>query len=91
MRTVYKYPIKLVDEQFISMPVDSEIIHVSLDPKGEPCIWAIVNTKARFSINMPIYVRGTGHDLDGMHNNAKHVGSFKDRMFVWHVFAGSDN
>ena len=84
MRTIYKYPIEITDEQTITMPECAEIIHVGLDPQGTPCIWAEVITE-RSLRPYDVIVAGTGHPLPaGARNN--HVGSFVQGSFVWHVF-----
>lgn len=84
MRTIWKYPIEITDKQTISIEEDAKFIHVSLDPKGEPCLWFECDdtkpTKKR-----TIRVFGTGHPLpDDV--PLKHLGSFVERCFVWHVY-----
>jgi len=79
---IYKYPIQIVSEQDIEMPYAAEIIHAGLDPTGQPCIWAVVNPgfdpKPR-----RIFVVGTGREFETWE---RHLGSFLQDQFVWHVF-----
>jgi len=85
MTTIYKYPIRIEDEQMIEMPFGAKCIHVGLDPDETPCIWAKVE-----STNTPepvrVFIAGTGHPLPD--EPAEHVGSFKQAGFMWHVFIG---
>jgi len=85
MKTIYKYPIAIIEEQEITMPQGAEVIHAGLDPQGNPCVWALVDTR-----NEPepvsIVVYGTGNPVSYYPN--EHVGSFNHGPFVWHVFLG---
>ncbi len=83
MKTVWKFPLKIIGEQLIKMPLYTEIIHVGLDPKGVPCLWGRVDT-VQLHIEREFYVTGTGHPLPDGDN--RHVGSFVDGAFVWHVW-----
>lgn len=81
MKTIYKYPIQIDKEHEILTVEGAEIIHIGLDPNGKPCIWCEVEI-----INKPekweIAVIGTGHTVP----DGKHVGSFVDAPFMWHVY-----
>jgi len=84
MKTIYKYPIKVVDTQTISMPEYSTIIKAGLDTQGTMCIWALVdpnnpNEDVEFS------VLRTGNTLPELYLG-DYVDSFSDGSFVWHVF-----
>lgn len=83
MITVYKYPIQITDKQYLTLPNGYHIVHVGLDPTGAPCIWALVDTE-RSLIQETVYVVGTGHLLPFRAD--RHLGSFVDGSFVWHVF-----
>jgi hypothetical protein len=80
---VFKYPIKIEDEQTVKLPEGAEIIYVGLDPGGTPCLWAIVNERS-VRVNRTIYVAGTGHPLPK--EKIRHLGSILQHPFVWHVF-----
>ena len=66
------------------MPKGSKIIHVGLDPKGIPCIWAEVQHRPDRFIDRVIFVVGTGNRIP---EDAAHVGSFIQDEFVWHIYA----
>jgi len=87
MKTIYKYPLKITNVQQIQYTPNSgefDCLKVGLDPNGNPCIWAVANTKEEPKL-IKIFVVGTGNPLP---NDADyHLGSFNQNMFVWHVFA----
>ena len=85
MRTIYKYPIEITDSQEIEMPISAEPIHAGLDPQGTPCVWAKVRTDNKKD-SVTIYVVGTGNPIPRMAR--KHIGSFNQGPFVWHIFIG---
>ena len=65
------------------MPQVAEIIHVGLDPRGMPCVWALVDTNYSLTPTT-IYVVGTGNPAPN--DVSRHLGSFVQTPFVWHVF-----
>ena len=85
MKTIYKYPIQITDEQEITMPTGAIVIHAGLDPQGTPCVWARVDTEAEPE-PVSILVYGTGTTME--YEPLEHVGSFTQGPFVWHVFLG---
>lgn len=86
MKTIWKFPIAFNNEQLIPMPKGATIIYA--DMQGEMlCLWAIVDKKnAGIAVERRIFVRGTGYPL-GKAEGKRYIGSFKDRIFVWHLFA----
>lgn len=82
MNSIYKYPIKITDEQEILM-APGKIVHVGLDPKGTPCLWVLVWTTMP-DVLRTIFVVGTGNPIPGPAK--RHLGSFVQGPFVWHVF-----
>jgi hypothetical protein len=85
MITIYKYPIGIVDEQQVRMPCGASIIHVGLDPQGDPCLWAQVDTQQALE-HVTIFVVGTGEPFP--EDSEMHLGSFVQGPFVRHVFIG---
>ena len=82
MKTIYKYPIEITNKQIIEMPCNYKLLHVGLDPEGNPVLWAEVYTSSPTAL-VPIYVIGTGHPVP---EETKHIGSFVQIPFVWHVY-----
>ena len=83
MKTIYKYPFELKDESCVEMPDGSRVLHVGVDLQGVMCLWAEVDTEVP-KRNYSVCVRGTGHLLKG--NEGVFVGTFVERVFVWHVY-----
>lgn len=84
MKTIYKYPIEIRDRQIIQAPIDSKPILAGLDPNGKPCIWMEINKEYQHIPHpMTVYIFGTGFDIP---DNLKHFQSFKQDIFIWHVY-----
>lgn len=83
MTTIYKYQLEIADEQSVMIPNGYQIALVGLDPNGVPCIWAIVDPE-RSAAEETIRIVGTGHPIPP--NVRRHIGSFVQGPFVWHVF-----
>lgn len=81
-KRVYKYPIMVTDMQSISITEGAKVVHVGLDPRGIPCIWALVEVD-RPHVSCVIYVTGTGHDVPP---SVEHLGTFIEGGYVWHVW-----
>lgn len=83
MKTIYKYPLEVRDEQEIEMPGKPVLFKVGLDPSGELCCWALVDPTSpprpqRF------YVVGTGHQVPA--DAYIWIGTVNQGTFMWHVF-----
>lgn len=83
MRTIWKFSIKIADEQKISVPFNSRLLYAGLDPTGAPCVWANVETENSDKEEHTVHIRGTGHPLP---NYGHYLNSFNHGPFVWHVF-----
>lgn len=84
---IWKFPLKVVDRQAVSIPATFRMLSVGTDPTGEICLWAAVDSR-NGSRQVTIIMVGTGQPLP-------HVGSFigtvLDGAFVWHVFTGPES
>lgn len=84
MKTVYEYPLQISDEFIIGLPKGAQILKVALQ-KGEPYLWALVDTEAELE---SVYIRcaGTGHPIE--QQNVEYLGSviMYDDRFVVHYF-----
>lgn len=84
--TIHKYPIDIVDEQTIEIRTSEgstyRIIHVGLDPSGQPCVWVEL-TPGGWIRKTVIHVVGTGGRVT---RSGNHIGSFVHGPFVWHVY-----
>ena len=82
MSTIWKYQLKLTDEQTVNMQKDAEILTVQLQGCSL-CLWARVNpSNSQESRN--ILIHGTGHQVD---DKAKYIATFQCSVdMVFHVF-----
>jgi hypothetical protein len=64
MRTIWKFPVPLVDEPVIEMPKGAKALRVDVQ-HGEPYLWALVEDDAP---KMEYYFRlvGTGRPANGL-------------------------
>jgi hypothetical protein len=87
MKTIYKYPIEITDEQTVSMPMGAQVLSAQMQ-ETQLCIWALVEV-GNVNCNRRVRIFGTGNTvkLDG---NWKFVDSVQERIFVWHVFVESE-
>jgi len=85
MKTIYKYQLTLSDNP-ITMIKGAEILTVKLQ-NDTPTLWALVDTDEYLQESRLIVIRGTGHTIE---DNAKHITTYMDGPFVWHVFELTD-
>jgi hypothetical protein len=58
--TVWKYPLSIVDMNELKVPHGAQFLHVGVDPAGDLCLWARVNTSSP-EIPARVYVVGTAY------------------------------
>lgn len=81
--TVWKFQLRLGDQDIISMPKGARLLHVAMQHHSL-CVWALVDPVAPL-VRRGFRIAGTGHPIDG--NDCKnHVSTVFDGPFVWHVF-----
>lgn len=84
LKTIYKYNIPITDRFSLSLPEDSKVIFVGIDPKLEPCIWVEFDYSDKDLKTKTFRLFGTGHPIDD--DSIKHIGSFVQDRFVWHLY-----
>jgi hypothetical protein len=83
VKTIHKYPVFILDEFRLPLPIDAQILTVQMQ-HGDPYIWAKVDPDAAKEMrNFRLY--GTGHPMD---QDGQYVGTFqaKDGQLVFHLF-----
>lgn len=81
-RTIWKFPLDLVDVQKINIPEAFEPLSVQVQGE-QPCLWASVYAPGNLQ-EVTIYCHGTGH---AVHPNAgKHLGTVQWHGLVFHFF-----
>lgn len=87
MKKIFKYPLSKEDVTKIQLPVGVEILHVGLDPKGVPCLWAEIPNPDYLDIQ-PLDTRiydifGTGWEIP---DPSHYIGTYHHGEYVWHVY-----
>jgi hypothetical protein len=85
MRTIYKYPLELVDLQTLELPAGAELLTVQMQD-GRPCLWAEVATSAP-ARPRTIAIYGTGNPIPG-DAEIEYIGTFQMHggALVFHAF-----
>lgn len=82
---IYKYALKIEDEQAVEMPAGARILTVQMQ-HGQPQLWALVEPGQPLQ-HRSIIVAGTGHPVH-FSQDARHIGTFQmhEGALVFHVF-----
>jgi hypothetical protein len=81
MKTVWKYPLALLDRQVLKAPLYAKPRLVAVQNE-QACIWLEVETTNPVR-DLVVHIEGTGHAIE---HDGTHAGSFQDGPFVWHVY-----
>lgn len=84
MKTIYKYPLQITDEQTVTGKIDYML--TVKEQNGGLCLWAVVDdTLTERSISIRIV--GTGHPFPDS-NDCIHIETvvMPYGAFVWHIF-----
>ncbi len=91
MRKIFKYPLRIVDEQSINAPESIIPRSVGLDPTGALCLWAEVSDSTLHGSienqerkTLWIYIVGTGHEIPVQ--ATKYVGTVRQATCMWHIY-----
>ena len=87
MKTIWKYPLEITDQQFVEVPEGSELLTVQMQ-NGTPQLWVKCdNNKPKVFKRIRIY--GTGHKLWA--DDETYLATFQvyDGDLVFHVFVGN--
>ena len=87
MRTIYKYPLSVTDQQFITLPAESKVFTVQMQG-SVPCIWVIVNPNTNALERHDFRLVGTGHPFPDADEWPEYLGTFQmmGGGLVFHVF-----
>jgi hypothetical protein len=87
-RRIYKYPLVFEDQQFVELPVGSDILSVA-EQRGQIVLYAIVDTEEEDKAEVLVYIYGTGNPMGKANPRAKHfLGTVNTHngALMWHVF-----
>jgi hypothetical protein len=94
--TIYKYPVRIVDESTVEMPRGAKLLSVAV-VGDDVFLWALVDTEAKMAVRR-FRLAGTGHPLTAASVEAhpldmvqlanKFVGTALTHggSLVWHLF-----
>ena len=88
-RMIWKYPLKVTDQQVIDFPSECPQILCLQMQKGIPTLWVEVNPES-VTERWLVHVYGTGHPLDDkMDERGLYIGTFmiESGALVFHVYA----
>ena len=85
MKAVFKYALKVADEQKLTLPANAEILSVA-NQNENIVLYALVDTSVRGLQNHTIYIHGTGHVVSG--GNIAFIGTvvLHGGRLMFHVF-----
>ena len=83
MKTIYKYPIEIMDSQIVTMPIGSHALSVQMQD-NQLCIWVLLETSL-VSWNRQVRIFGTGNPIN-LKDRWEFLGTVQDDYYVWHVF-----
>lgn len=87
-RYIHKFPLEIVDTQFVFMPGVSRILSVQVQ-HGRPCLWAEVDP-SKPKIRRMIFIVGTGHELPKGYKTFVGTVQQLDGRLVWHIYDGGE-
>ena len=84
MNVIWKYPLKVTDEQTLDIPEGAEALAVQVQ-NGTPCLWVRVESTAPKTLRR-IITHGTGHPVPK--TTGRYIGTYQidGGALVFHVF-----
>jgi hypothetical protein len=83
-RKIFKYPLKITDQQTILMPAGARILSAQYQG-AELVLWALVNPDGA-PIRRYIWIIGTGNPMPSKLLNHIDTVQMPSHPIVWHVF-----
>ena len=86
MKTIYKYPVQIENEQIIIMPRNAKLLTIQCQ-HNKPMLWALVDTAEPLE-ERRIRIAGTGHDCRHVQSGV-HIATFQMtdvQLLIWHAF-----
>jgi len=90
VRTIYEFPLEVIDAQAVQMPSGAQILTVQKQ-NGTPCIWGMVDTENQKEERF-FEIFGTGHPMhEDMGVGREYVGTFQmhSGSLVFHLLERS--
>jgi hypothetical protein len=85
VKSIWKYPLQVLDRQFVAMPRGAQVLTVQTQ-RGQPHIWALADPAEREYVDRCLRIYGTGHEMPA--DPGRYVGTFQlaDGGLIYHVF-----
>lgn len=85
MKTIWKFPLEIEDEQEVEMPPKAELLCVQMQGQ-QPRLWAVVDPDTTERERRTIAIHGTGHPM--AEAAGRYLGTFQMHggMLVFHAF-----
>lgn len=85
MKTIWKFPMTVADEQEIALPYGFELLSVQTQ-RETPCLWALVDPENTEEELLLVCMYGTGHTIT--RTTGAFLGTFQiaNGSLVFHVF-----
>ncbi len=84
MKKIWKFAFHPAGLQNINMPANTRILSVGVR-NDIITLWGLVDPEEK-TVNRQFAVRGTGHPVDEVVENAVFIGTVFVGIFVWHIF-----
>lgn len=84
MKTIWKFPLELTDDQIVMMPDEAEILTVQIQELSL-CLWALVDPRLPM-LRRKIEIIGTGNPAIDRERKYISTVQMADGALVWHFF-----
>ena len=84
--TIWKWVLRIADEQEIEVPKGTKLISAGWDPKTGTCVWGEVPRPNAPKVKILILIVGTGHRLPDLKGRFIGTAIMLDMGLVWHVY-----
>ncbi len=90
MKRIFKYQLKLTDEQELKLPKSASILSV-INQNGVPTVYVLIDDEEKETFTWNFYIVGTGNPADHIdyHSSFKilhFLNTIQIDPFVWHIF-----
>jgi uncharacterized protein len=87
MKKIFKYPIEVVDEQVLVLPLGAKVLS-AIAQGDDLVVYALVEPIVEFKKNVEIRIAGTGHEIAFDLQKFKFLNSISmyGGRLIWHVF-----
>lgn len=85
MQMIHKYPCPIKDDFTLPMPATAQVLDVQISNPGSAFMWVKLDP-ALPNVDRHFVLFGTGSPIPDISGKYLYVGTFQDRIWVWHLF-----